>query len=335
MHMTSFVELKHFIEKDMRMSHIYQPVMLITILKNKGHASVKQIAEAILKQDPTQIEYYSEIVKRMVGQVLTNKRGIAVRNGDQYTIKAVENFSDIQITELLALLELKIQEFNVNRNESQWNHRKRGRRPIPGSVRFEVLKRAKFRCELCGISADKKNLEVDHIVPKSLSGKDDISNYQALCYTCNVQKNNKDRTDFRGLNAEYDKKVDDCLFCTIQDDDSRKIYAQNTLGFAIFDAFPVTKGHLLFIPKRHVEQYFDFTQAEINAINMLISESREKLISSDKEITGFNIGINCGESAGQTILHGHVHLLPRRDQDVKNPKGGIRNVIVGKGSYGS
>ena len=329
----TFSELKQFIQKDMSMQHIYQPVMLIELLKNQGQASVTQIAQAILNKDPSQIEYYSQIVKRMVGDVLTNKRKITTKDKDQYFLEDAKSLSKDQVTELLGLCEAKIAEYEAKRQGAQWEHRRRGRRPMSGTIRYEVLKRAKGRCELCGISNEEKNLEVDHITPKSLGGKDDIANYQALCYTCNAQKNNKDDTDFRDVNAQYEHREQDCLFCQIQTDDRKRVVDENTLAYAIRDGFEVTQYHTLFIPKRHTKDYFGLTQAEINAINQLIDSQKEFLDGADSSIDGYNIGMNCGETAGQTIFHCHVHLIPRRKGDVENPRGGVRHVITGKGYY--
>ena len=319
----------------MSMSHIYQPVMLIELLNNQGKASVTQIAQAILNKDPSQIEYYSQIVKRMVGDVLTNKRKITTKDKDHYLLQGVQSLSQQEITELIALCESKINEYELKRQGAQWQHRRRGRRPVSGTIRYEVLKRAKGRCELCGISNEEKNLEVDHITPKSLGGKDDIANYQALCFTCNAQKNNKDDTDFRNINAQYEHREKDCLFCQIQTDDRERVEDENTLAYAIRDGFEVTKHHTLFIPKRHIKDYFGLTQAEINAINQLIESQKEFLDNADSSIDGYNIGMNCGEAAGQTIFHCHVHLIPRRKGDVDNPRGGIRHVIPEKGFYKS
>ena len=329
----NFSELKKFITQDMSMSHIYQPVMLIELLNNQGKASVTQIAQAILNKDPSQIEYYSQIVKRMVGDVLTNKRKITTKDKDHYLLQGVQSLSQQEITELIALCESKINEYELKRQGAQWEHRRRGRRPVSGTIRYEVLKRAKGRCELCGISNEEKNLEVDHITPKSLGGKDDIANYQALCYTCNAQKNNKDDTDFRGVNAQYEHREKDCLFCQIQTDDKKRVVDENTLAYAIRDGFEVTKHHTLFMPKRHIKDYFGLSQAEINAINQLIESQKEFLDDADSSIDGYNIGMNCGETAGQTIFHCHVHLIPRRKGDVENPRGGVRHVIAGKGYY--
>lgn len=331
----TFYELQKFIQKDMSMQHIYQPVMLIELLKNQGQASVTQIAQAILNKDPSQIEYYAQIVKRMVGDVLTNKRKITTKDKDQYFLEGAKSLSKDQVAELVGLCESKIAEYEAKRQGAQWEHRRRGRRPVSGTIRYEVLKRAKGRCELCGISNEEKNLEVDHITPKSLGGKDDIANYQALCFTCNAQKNNKDDTDFRNINAQYEHREKDCLFCQIQTDDRKRVVDENTLAYAIRDGFEVTKHHTLFIPKRHIKDYFGLSQAEINAINQLIESQKEFLDDADSSIDGYNIGMNCGEAAGQTIFHCHVHLIPRRKGDVDNPRGGIRHVIPEKGFYKS
>jgi diadenosine tetraphosphate (Ap4A) HIT family hydrolase/5-methylcytosine-specific restriction endonuclease McrA len=315
------------------MSQVYQPVMLIELLKNNGSATVKKIAQSILDKDPTQIQYFSEIVKNMVGRVLTKSRGITEKHGDSYQLIGSSALTQDQRQELISLCEEKIAEFEAKRGASVWEHRRRGHRPISGSIRYEVLSRAKFRCELCGIPADEKNLEVDHIFPKSLGGKDDLTNYQALCYSCNANKRNTDDTDFRKFKNLYEHKEENCLFCNIQTNERSRIVAENSLAYAVRDGFPVSEFHTLFIPKRHTPEYFDLTQAETNAINSLMLEQKMLIQNQDKTVEAFNIGMNCGETAGQTIFHCHVHLIPRRKGDVVNPRGGVRHIITGKGFY--
>jgi len=102
---------------------------------------------------------------------------------------------------------------------------------------------------------------------------------------------------------------------------------------AFHDNYPVTKGHLLIVPKRHAYEYFDLYQAEINAIHELLIKAKQELQLIDPSISGFNIGVNNGKDAGQTIFHCHVHLIPRRRGDMVDPTGGIRGVIPGKGKY--
>ncbi len=138
---------------------------------------------------------------------------------------------------------------------------------------------------------------------------------------------------FNETNASREDLDKVCLFCDIQSNDRRRIIAENNLAYAIRDGFPVTAGHTLFIPKRHVEDYFGLVPAEVTAINLLMVEQKKLLQEADSKIDGFNIGMNCGESAGQTVFHCHVHLIPRRKGDVENPRGGVRHIIAGKGFY--
>lgn len=108
--------------------------------------------------------------------------------------------------------------------------------------------------------------------------------------------------------------------------------AHNTV-IAIEDRFPVSQGHHLIIPKRHTTDWFSMTEQEKRDADMLISRVKQRLQEADKSITGFNIGMNCGASAGQTIFHAHIHLIPRRDNDTPDPTGGVRGVIPDKMCY--
>jgi len=121
-----------------------------------------------------------------------------------------------------------------------FSHRRKSAGYISGTVRYEVFKRARFRCELCGISAREKALEADHILPRNKGGSDDISNLQALCYTCNAMKRDRDDTDFRGIEASYKHRESSCLFCNMP---KKRIMAENELAFVVRDAYPVTAEH--------------------------------------------------------------------------------------------
>lgn len=122
----------------------------------------------------------------------------------------------------------------------------------------------------------------------------------------------------------------ECAFCTLA---TENIIKCNDLAIAFYDRYPVTHYHTLIIPKRHVADYFDLEKDEINAIHDLIHQQKNTLLSIDKSITGFNIGINVGADAGQSIFHVHVHLIPRRSGDMSDPKGGVRGVIPEKQKY--
>jgi diadenosine tetraphosphate (Ap4A) HIT family hydrolase len=121
-----------------------------------------------------------------------------------------------------------------------------------------------------------------------------------------------------------------CLFCNIKESGLAK---ENNLAYASYDSFPVSEGHCLIIPKRHVKDYFDLSNEEIIACNDLIKEIKNEIIKKDSSVKGFNIGSNAGKISGQSILHCHIHLIPRRAGDVENPQGGVRSVIPSKQHY--
>lgn len=118
-----------------------------------------------------------------------------------------------------------------------------------------------------------------------------------------------------------------CIFCKIKD-----YILENDLAYAIYDKYPVGNGHMIFIPKRHVKNFFDMTKEEREAIFNLIDKAK---ILLDKKYSpdAYNIGVNCGEEAGQTIMHVHVHLIPRYAKDIPDPTGGVRGVIPHKMKY--
>ncbi len=123
-----------------------------------------------------------------------------------------------------------------------------------------------------------------------------------------------------------------CAFCELP---AERIVFQNELAIAFYDGYPVSEGHALVIPKRHVADYWGLTAAEREACHNLLDVLRKSIQQKDPLVTGFNIGLNAGASAGQTVFHCHFHLIPRRDGDVPNPRGGVRHVIPGKGHYKS
>jgi diadenosine tetraphosphate (Ap4A) HIT family hydrolase len=120
-----------------------------------------------------------------------------------------------------------------------------------------------------------------------------------------------------------------CPFCQLPPD---RVIEENSLAVAIADGYPVTPGHTLVIVRRHTADFFDLSPHEQAAVFDLLARMRRRL-ESDSQPAGFNIGINVGTAAGQTIMHAHVHLIPRYPGDVPDPTGGVRNVFPGKGRY--
>ena len=123
----------------------------------------------------------------------------------------------------------------------------------------------------------------------------------------------------------------DCMFCRwIQEGRAAETFGSVA---AFDDGHPVTDGHMLIVPLRHARDWFALTEREHRDVDAMIRILAEKIQRSDPSVTGFNIGTNAGESAGQTVFHAHIHLIPRRNGDCDNPVGGIRGVIDGKRCY--
>jgi diadenosine tetraphosphate (Ap4A) HIT family hydrolase len=119
-----------------------------------------------------------------------------------------------------------------------------------------------------------------------------------------------------------------CPFCQF----SGEIVAENGTALALSDSFPVSEGHTLVVPRRHVSSLFELCADEQSDVWQLVSEVRSLLIDKYNS-EGFNIGLNDGDVAGQTVMHAHVHVIPRHEKDCKDPRGGIRWVLPEKANY--
>ena len=162
--------------------------------------------------------------------------------------------------------------------------------------------------------------------------------HQKKTYQCNVILNSK--SFFKNENCEiyeyqhYNQiKKDqnqDCPFCNPEVE--RELIVESATAYSIFDKFPVSDGHALIIPKRHCASYFDLSFKEQSACIFLLN-SVKKIIQETYNPDGFNVGININETAGQTVPHVHIHLIPRYKGDVEEARGGVRGVIPGKNLY--
>jgi len=122
----------------------------------------------------------------------------------------------------------------------------------------------------------------------------------------------------------------DCPFCKIE---KNRIINENNNSILVLDAYPVSKYHSLIIPKKHVSEIWNIDKNETADCLELLNWQRKEIQQTDKSVLGFNIGVNVGEVAGQTVFHAHIHLIPRRIGDVTVPRGGVRGVIPSKQVY--
>jgi diadenosine tetraphosphate (Ap4A) HIT family hydrolase len=162
--------------------------------------------------------------------------------------------------------------------------------------------------------------------------------HQKSTYQCNVVLNSKsffknencEIYEYQHFNQISKRQNTDCPFCNPES--SRELIVESATVYAIYDKYPVNEGHALIISKKHCSNYFDLSFREQSACMFMLNKVKEILIQKYNP-EGFNIGINIGEKAGQTVPHVHIHLIPRYNGDVEDPRGGVRGVIPYKQKY--
>ena len=162
--------------------------------------------------------------------------------------------------------------------------------------------------------------------------------HQKTTYQCKVilpyssifKNDNCEIYEYVPFNQKPKPEKIECSFCF--PDAELELITESATAYAIADKFPVSNGHTLIIPKRHVENYFDLTFREQSACIFMLNYVKE-ILQERFQPDGFNIGINIREAAGQTVPHAHIHLIPRYQRDVDKPEGGVRGVIPGRKIY--
>ena len=262
-----FSELKSFLESKMKLSHIYQPLLIKNLLECDGISTIRQMAINFLLKDESQILYYEKVLKNMPIKVLV-KHNVITKEGNLIKLK-IGNLDLKQKAELIKICEEKLYSYIAKRGISIWDYK--------------------------------------------------------LLDECVVPDYSRDRTL-----KEY---IEGCPFC--ESVKASEKFIDGSYSSAIYSRFPVTEDHILVIPKRHVEDFFELKKFEVDSVFELIKISRKKLLKVDNSITGFNIGINLGKDAGQTVSHCHIHIIPRRKGEHPDPRGGVRGVIPDKMKYGN
>ena len=171
-------ELVDFLEHKMTMSHVYQPLLVRALVDAGGTATLRQLAHVFLAQDESQLLYYEKRIKEMPLKVL-KRHGVLEADGQLVSL-AASKLTLEQKAHVRMICEQKLQTFVQKRGIGIWDYRLLDEEPISDSLRFQVLKAAGGRCQLCGISAKERPLDVDHIIPRSRGGKTELANLQAL-----------------------------------------------------------------------------------------------------------------------------------------------------------
>jgi len=178
------------------MSHIYQPFVISHLLDSGGQATIRQLAQAMASRDESLLLLYEERIKRYPMAVL-KRHGVVIKDANGLVTLNVDRLNYEQRSELKAACEQKIGEFLAQRGLNTWDYSLIETDPVPNTIRYEVLKRDGSRCLLCGVSAKDSVLHVDHVVPRSKGGSNDMDNLQTLCWQCNNGKGNRDDASFR------------------------------------------------------------------------------------------------------------------------------------------
>ena len=299
--------MEHFIGHKMKMTHIYQPLLIKTLLLSGNSATAENIARGFLNEDKAQLEYYVQIAKRWPLQTLRKHKVVDyTRNGSTFTL-LLDNITKEQRERLVEICDSRYQEYVDKMRRLPWFDRRGFREHIPGQTRFDVLAKSKGVCVACGVSSLERALEIDHIVPVSMGGTNELSNFQALCYKCNAQKKNRDDTDFVMVLNRLKYRNPKCPFCI-----SRDPVFDNRMAFALRNAKPVAHLHSLVLPRRHTGNFFDLIPAEKSLCLTLIDSVKSDIQERDSTVTGFTVRFETGQMAGSMAEHCQIHVIPNR-----------------------
>jgi len=188
----TFEELLDFVNNKMRMSHVYQPLVIEFLAQSGGSATLRQLATTMAAADEAAVGFYANKISTMPVPVL-KERGAVTRDGEVISLTTSQLTYEQRAT-LVAACEVRIAKFLAERGAGVWSVLIETL-PVPESIRYEVLKRDR-KCLLCGAGPDQIQLQVDHIIPRSKGGSNDLSNLQVLCATCNRGKSNRDDESF-------------------------------------------------------------------------------------------------------------------------------------------
>ena len=294
-------DLKHFIHKKMRMTHIYQPLMIKALLEsNDNTATVEDIAKKFLYNDDSQVNYYKKITKRWPHKTL-KKHNIVSYKKDRYKLLIDKKLSRKERDGLIELCDLRLYEFI---DKDPWIQKIRELERIsPGqSLRYDIFSKAKGVCVACGARPPEASLHVDHIMPVSLGGLTELGNLQALCYRCNTQKRNRDDLDFLRWHKRLQFRKKRCPFCQ-----KKKDIKSNSMAYAVKAKNSIPDMHLI-IPNRHVTSFMDLIPAEKQLCLVLVDEVMDHIKNENSAVTDFQVsGFD-----GRHNKHCSISIVPTR-----------------------
>ena len=263
-----YEEMADFIKNRMRMTSIYQPVMIATLLRAGNTASLDDVAWGFVNADPTLLEYYRKVTRRWP-HITLKKHGIISYRKGVYTLM-LEGATTRQKERLVELCGLRLREF-VDRDPRVKYARQLDDGPIPGSLAYDVIAESRGVCVGCGAKSSEARLHVDHIVPRSHGGKTEPGNLQALCEQCNTRKRDRDETNFVKWHKRLQYRRPKCPLCSPAD-----TIMENGLACSVRSQNSGTAEWLV-LPKRHVGTLVDMIPAERSLCFDLMYKMMEKM----------------------------------------------------------
>ena len=273
--------LRHFIKDVMSMTHVYQPIMIRTLLESKDYKATKEaIAKQFLGIDESQLNYYKAITGKWPHRTL-KKHGIVRydRKEKEYTL-LLDYMTAEQKKKMIELCDLRLHEF-IDKDPAIRRLRELDTRSSSGSLRYDVLAKSKGVCTACGVSSIEARLHVDHIIPINVGGIDRIDNMQALCYKCNAQKRDRDDTNFLLWHKRLQFRKRGCTMCNC-----KQHALENGLAYCVLAG---SDGISTVIPRRHATSFMKLIPAERSLCIALADHAIKHLKEQHESITDFEV----------------------------------------------
>lgn len=300
--MHDYASLKQFLKTDMKMTHIYQPLMIKKLLESGNTASTEDVARVFVNNDPTLLGYYKKVVMRWPRNTLTKHQIISYKRG-KFTL-LLNDTTPEQKQRLIELCTIKVSEY-VDKFRDRYGA-KAPRKYISGTSAYIIFSKSKGVCVACGKTSANAELVVDHILPVNRGGKTEYSNLQALCRTCNAEKRDTDDVDFITWQKRLKYRKTGCYLC------HPKPIASNAMAFAVRARRPEAELHSLVVPKRHARTFFDLIPAEKQHCMGLIDLLTSGIRREDKTVNGFSVGFDAIPATVDEMMHYHINVIPRR-----------------------
>ena len=214
----------------------------------------------------------------------------------------LDDITDEQKKRLVELCDLRRDEF-IDKYSDRLGV-KTLRQSTSGTLAYDIFSKTKGVCVACGISAQERELVIDHILPLNVGGKTEYSNLQALCRTCNAQKRDRDDVDFIDWQKRLKHRNSKCSMCNLQP------MEEMGTAHAIRSKRPMTNLHSLVLPKRHTATFFDLIPAEKHHCFELIDIMKSTIEKEDKSVVGFNVGFDSSSTTNQSLMHCQIHVIP-------------------------